>query len=109
MAPASALFLAYALCVFKEARARKKAEAGREFVRRTFGRYLTDQGGAADPRLSGWPAAGGQRRRVTILMTDLRGFTSMCGSMEPESVVALLNHYLRTMTAIVIALRRNHR
>ena len=105
VAPASALFLAYALCVFMslraEARARKKAEAGREFVRRTFGRYLTDQVVQQILDSPDGLRLGGQRRRVTILMTDLRGFTSMCGSMEPESVVALLNHYLETMTAII--------
>ncbi len=105
VAPASALFLAYALCVFlslrAEARARKKAEAGREFVRRTFGRYLTDQVVQQILDSPDGLRLGGQRRRVTILMTDLRGFTSMCGSMEPESVVALLNHYLEAMTAII--------
>jgi adenylate cyclase len=34
-------------------------------------------------------------------MTDLRGFTSMCGTMEPEDVVRLLNHYLEAMTRII--------
>lgn len=103
--PASALFLAYALCVFlslrAEARARASAEAGREFVRRTFGRYLTDQVVQQILDSPDGLRLGGQRRHVTILMTDLRGFTSMCGAMEPESVVALLNHYLETMTAII--------
>ncbi len=105
VAPASGLIISYSLCVFlslrAEAQARASAEAGREFVRRTFGRYLTDQVVQQILDSPDGLRLGGQRRQVTILMTDLRGFTSMCGAMEPESVVALLNHYLETMTAII--------
>ena len=105
VAPASALFFSYAGCVFlnlrAESKAREKAEEGREFVRRTFGRYLTDQVVQQILDSPDGLTLGGQRRFVTVLMTDLRGFTSMCGSMEPESVVALLNHYLETMTRII--------
>lgn len=105
VAPASALFFGYATCVFlslrAESQARARAEEGREFVRRTFGRYLTDQVVQQILDAPDGLRLGGQRRFVTVLMTDLRGFTSMCGSMEPESVVALLNHYLETMTRII--------
>jgi class 3 adenylate cyclase len=62
----------------------------REFVRSTFGRYLTEQ---VVQQLLDSPDGlklGGQRDFVTIMMTDLRGFTSMCGTMEPEDVVRLL-------------------
>ncbi|MDX2015138.1 MAG: CHASE2 domain-containing protein [Myxococcaceae bacterium] len=81
--------------------ARRKAESEREFVRQTFGRYLTEQ---VVQQLLDSPdglALGGKRGFVTIMMTDLRGFTSMCGSMEPEAVVKLLNHYLEAMTRII--------
>lgn len=81
--------------------ARAKAERERAFVRETFGRYLTEQ---VVETLLDQPDGlklGGQRDFVTIMMTDLRGFTSMCGSMEPEGVVKLLNHYLETMTRII--------
>jgi class 3 adenylate cyclase len=105
VAPASALFFGYSACVVlslrAEAKARAQAEAGREFVRRTFGRYLTDQVVEQILDSPDGLRLGGQRRFVTVLMTDLRGFTSMCGAMEPESVVALLNHYLETMTRII--------
>jgi class 3 adenylate cyclase/CHASE2 domain-containing sensor protein len=81
--------------------ARAKAEGEREFVRQTFGRYLTEQ---VVQQLLDSPdglALGGKRGFVTIMMTDLRGFTSMCGTMEPEAVVKLLNHYLKAMTRII--------
>ncbi len=82
-------------------RARGRAEAERAFVRQTFGRYLTEQ---VVQQLLDAPDGlrlGGKREFVTIMMTDLRGFTSMCGSMEPEGVVKLLNHYLEAMTRII--------
>jgi class 3 adenylate cyclase len=81
--------------------ARRRAETEREFVRQTFGRYLTEQ---VVQQLLDSPDGlklGGKRGFVTIMMTDLRGFTSMCGSMEPEAVVKLLNHYLEAMTRII--------
>lgn len=92
-------------CVVLGARAartaRRRAEQEREFVRSTFGRYLTEQ---VVDQLLGSPDGlklGGKRAFVTIMMTDLRGFTSMCGTMEPEGVVKLLNHYLEAMTRII--------
>jgi adenylate cyclase len=93
------------MCLMLGARAsrnaHRKAESEREFVRQTFGRYLTEQ---VVQQLLDSPDGlklGGQRDFVTIMMTDLRGFTSMCGTMEPENVVKLLNHYLEAMTRII--------
>ncbi|MDP1918213.1 MAG: adenylate/guanylate cyclase domain-containing protein [Myxococcales bacterium] len=82
-------------------RAHAKSESEREFVRQTFGRYLTEQVVQALLDSPDGLRLGGQRGFVTIMMTDLRGFTSMCGSMEPEDVVKLLNHYLESMTRII--------
>jgi class 3 adenylate cyclase len=44
---------------------------------------------------------GGERRKVTTLFADIRGFTSMAESMKPEDVVDLLNTYLSALTEIV--------
>ena len=44
---------------------------------------------------------GGEKRELTILMTDLRGFTAMVERLEPTAVVALLNHYLSAMIEII--------
>ncbi len=103
--PMVALGATWLVCLFMGARsarnARARAEQDREFVRQTFGRYLTEQ---VVQQLLDSPDGlrlGGKREFVTIMMTDLRGFTSMCGSMEPENVVKLLNHYLEAMTRII--------
>lgn len=45
---------------------------------------------------------GGQKKRVTILFSDIRGFTSLSESTSPETLVTLLNEYLNPMTEIVM-------
>lgn len=101
LATASSALLCVVLAGRAARNAHARAESEREFVRQTFGRYLTEQ---VVQQLLDSPDGlklGGQRDFVTIMMTDLRGFTSMCGTMEPENVVKLLNHYLEAMTRII--------
>ncbi len=43
----------------------------------------------------------GSRRRVTVLFSDIRGFTSLSEKLTPEEVVEMLRDYLTTMTEIV--------
>jgi adenylate cyclase len=44
---------------------------------------------------------GGEKRCVTMLMADLRGFTALTERMAPEQVVTVLNRYLGTMTDVI--------
>lgn len=44
---------------------------------------------------------GGNNQPVTMLFSDVRGFTSMSGGLPPETVVQLLNRYFAEMTPIV--------
>lgn len=46
-----------------------------------------------------------QRRQVTMLFADLRGFTSLCDRLDPALTVAILNDYFRHMSA---AIGRHH-
>lgn len=46
---------------------------------------------------------GGVDRRVTILFSDIRSFTSISESMEAREVVAFLNRYLETMTEVIFS------
>jgi PAS domain S-box-containing protein len=78
-----------------------EVELRNRFIRETFGRYLTDQ--VVDSLLES-PAGlkiGGEKRKVTMLMADLRGFTALSERLDPKEVVALLNRYLSSMVAVV--------
>ena len=44
----------------------------------------------------------GRREILTILFTDIRGFTAFCEDKDPSVVVDLLNKYMRQMVAIVV-------
>jgi class 3 adenylate cyclase len=49
------------------------------------------------------PLGAGRRQRVTVMFTDIRGFTSMSERMPPEEVVAFLNSYFSRMVGAVFA------
>jgi len=44
---------------------------------------------------------GGERREITVLFSDVRGFTTFSEKHSPEEVVAILNEYLGEMTHII--------
>jgi adenylate cyclase len=45
---------------------------------------------------------GGEKREITILFSDIRSFTTISESLQPEELVKLLNDYLSPMTRIVL-------
>lgn len=71
------------------------------FIRQTFGRYLSDE---VVNKLLANPAAlklGGEKKEITIMMSDLRGFTSLSESLSPETVIAMLNNYYSIMVEVI--------
>ena len=80
----------------------RKLEIRNRFIRDTFGKFLSDD--VVDTVLEN-PAGvklGGEQRTVTIMMSDLRGFTSLSERYRAEQVVLLINNYLGVMTDIVL-------
>jgi len=74
----------------------------RDVIKDAFGRYLSP---ALAERFLDDPDAlqlGGQLQRVTILMSDLRGFTQLSERLGPERTVEVLNHYLGAMTEVIL-------
>ncbi len=45
---------------------------------------------------------GGEERRLTVLFSDIRGFTTISESMKPQDLVKLINEYLTPMTDIIL-------
>jgi HD-GYP domain-containing protein (c-di-GMP phosphodiesterase class II) len=70
-------------------------------LRYAFSRYVSHQlvdGILSDP---GQLKLGGERRKISVLFADIRGFTTMAEKMRPEEVVDLLNTYLSGLTGVV--------
>ncbi len=78
-------------------------ERHNQFIRKTFGRYLSKE--VVESLLSSPEGLrlGGEKRSITIMMSDLRGFTALSEKLDPEQVVAVLNNYLGKMADIVTA------
>lgn len=72
-----------------------------EFIRKVFGRYTSDQVVEALLDAPDGLKLGGEKREVTILMSDLRGFTALAERLEATEVVSLLNHYLSAMVEVI--------
>jgi len=72
------------------------------FIRDTFGRYLSKK--VVDEILESpnGQEIGGRRKTVTIMMSDLRGFTSLSETRDPEDMVRLLNRYLERMSKVIM-------
>ncbi len=80
--------------VFVEAKARRIKKTFQQFVSTAVVEEMLK-----DPERV---KLGGERREMTVLFTDIRGFTSISETMEPEQVVRLLNEFLTPMTRVVL-------
>lgn len=78
-----------------------EVEVRNRFIRDTFGRYLTDEVVTTLLDSPSGMQMGGEKRKVTMLMADLRGFTSLSESLDPKWVVNMLNRYLSSMVTII--------
>ena len=70
-------------------------------IRKTFGRYLTDEVVATLLESPEGLKLGGEHRKITILTSDLRGFTATSERLPPEEVVKILNFYLGYMADVI--------
>ena len=96
--PASALFFGYtsqtAYRFFTEERRARD-------IRKMFSSYVSKRIVDELIRDPSKAKLGGDRKEITVLFSDIRGFTSFSEKLQPEEVVSLLNEYLGAMTEIV--------
>jgi adenylate cyclase len=79
----------------------RQLERRNKFIRETFGRYTSDDIVGVLLDMPEGLKLGGEKREVTLLMSDLRGFTAMVERLEATEVVALLNHYFSAMVELI--------
>jgi adenylate cyclase len=75
----------------------------RRRLRDSFGRYVSRE--VMAQVLVDAPGLAGERREVSILFSDLRGFTALAESRPAERVAAHLSEYFATMTTAIFAHR----
>ena len=90
LASSVALFGGVAYQYFVEGREKRK-------MKRLFGQYVSKdvyEQLVANPELA---RLGGQRRDMTVLFSDIRGFTTLTERGQPEEIVGMLNEYFTRM------------
>jgi adenylate cyclase len=75
----------------------------RRRLRSAFGQYVSPQ--VMDQVLRTGTSLGGEVRRVTVLMSDLRGFTTISERLPPETVSEMMNEYFTAMVDVILAHR----
>ena len=70
-------------------------------IRRMFSSYVTERVVNELIKNPDMARLGGERREVTVLFSDICGFTNYSERHKPEEVVSILNEYLAAMTGIV--------
>lgn len=73
----------------------------REHIKDVFGRYQNVEVMRTLLETPGALALGGERREITAMMSDLRGFTALTENYSPEQVVTMLNRYFEPMVEII--------
>ena len=78
-----------------------REEREKRMIRRTFGYYV--HGSVVEEMLQHPERLhlGGEKKELTVLFSDIRGFTSLSEQIPPEKLVPQLNEYLTHMTHVV--------
>ncbi|MEL6794983.1 MAG: adenylate/guanylate cyclase domain-containing protein, partial [Pseudomonadota bacterium] len=95
-----AIFLSFLLAISLDSFLTQRDE---RFIRLAFSHYLEP---AMVDQLADDPQAlrlGGDRREMSIIFTDIQGFTTMSEELPPDQLTRLLNDYFDGMSDIIIA------
>jgi adenylate cyclase len=74
----------------------------RDTIKRAFSGYISRQVLDRIMEKGELPALKGERRRITVLFSDIRGFTTLAEVMRPEEVVELLSEFFDRMVDVIL-------
>ena len=75
-------------------------EKDKRRIRDMFSTYVSRR--VVDQIINNPPELGGQNKDLTVLFSDIRGFTTLSETMSPQALVNHLNEYLTAMTGIIL-------
>jgi adenylate cyclase len=73
----------------------------RQRIARTFGQYIPPQLVAEMTQSGQEVTVGGESREMTVLFSDVRGFTTISEGLAPQELTALMNAFLSPMTHVI--------
>ena len=73
----------------------------RDFLRDTFGRYVSPDIARRVLADRSAAALGGEEREVTVVFSDIEGYSTMTELIPPKEVLGMLNTYLAAMNEII--------
>jgi adenylate cyclase len=77
------------------------ADREKRFLRHAFGLYLAPDVIDRMTSSGALPTLGGETREVTMLFSDVVGFSTLSEAMKPEEIVSLMNGYLTSMSEAI--------
>lgn len=83
----------------------RQLELRNRLLRETFGLFMDDEVVAQLLEAPESAKLGGERRRISVLTCDLRGFSALSERLDPEQLLLYLNRYFETMVTIILQYR----
>ncbi|MFW6380430.1 MAG: CHASE2 domain-containing protein [Spirochaetota bacterium] len=72
----------------------------KRLITETFGKYVSPQ--VVDTLIDTPPVLGGVEQEITVLFSDIRGFTDMSENLTSQQLIKYLNEYLTAMTDVIL-------
>lgn len=85
----------------KEQAYQAELERNHAFIRKVFGRYMSDEVVQQILESEEGMAMGGAKQQITIMMTDIRGFSMLSQELDAVDCVTILNNYFGVMTPLI--------
>jgi len=101
--PIYPIFSLITAVVFREISAYTSSDRERQFIRKAFSTYVSDD---VVEEIIANPSKlqlGGVKRHMSAIFTDIRNFSTISEQLDPEDLVRLLNSYLTTMSNVILS------